>query len=95
MILLLVGKNSLIRCSPCLVWLVVLVYSSWEISNWEIVAVLEELRESWENLVTLVERLNRLSCSEDPLRMELLVLQEAGLSLKFHAVGFMYTIGYY
>ena len=63
-------------------------------SNWEIVAVLEELRESWQSLVTLVERLDWLSGSENPSRVELLVLQ-AGLASKFHAVGLVYTIGYY
>ena len=66
---------------------------SGEISKWEI--VLEELRESCESLLTLVERLDQLSGSVDPMRIELLVLQEAGLSLKFHAVELVYTIGYY
>ena len=60
-----------------------------------IVAVLEKLRESWESLVALVDRLDQLSGSVDPMRMELFVLQEAGLSFKFHAVGLVYTHGYY
>ena len=58
-------------------------------------AVLEELRVSWESLAELVRRLDRMSASVDPLRMELLVLQESGLSLKFHAVGIVYRFGYY
>ena len=57
--------------------------------------MLEELRVSWESLVELVRRLDRMSASVDPLRMELLVLQESGLSLKFHAVGMVYRFGYY
>ena len=55
--------------------------------------MLEELRVSWESLVELVRRLDHLSGSVDPLRMELLVLQESGLSLKFHAVGMVYRFG--
>ena len=64
-----------------------------ESSNWEILAVLEELRESWESLVELVRRLDRLSGSVDPSQMELLVLQQSGLSLKLHAMGMVNTIG--
>ena len=57
--------------------------------------MLEEIRDLWESLVALVRRLDQLSGSVDPMRMELLVLQEAGLSVKFHAVGLVYTHGYY
>ena len=55
--------------------------------------MLEELRDSWESLVELVRRLDRLNGRVDPLWMELLVLQESGLSLMFHAVGMVDTIG--
>ena len=54
--------------------------------------MLEELHVSWESLV---RRLDRMSASVDPLRIELLVLLESGLSLKFHAVGMVYRFGYY
>ena len=41
-----------------------------------------------------MRQLDQLSGSVDPMRMELLVLQEAGLSLKFHVVGLVYTHDY-
>ena len=66
-----------------------------EISNWEIVAVLNELRGSWNDILALVERLDHVSRSVDPLRMELLISKEVGLSLKLHAMELVYTIGYY
>ena len=57
--------------------------------------MLEEIRNSWDRLIALVTQLDQLSGSVDPMRMELLVLKEAGLSLKFHVVGLMYAHGYY
>ena len=66
-----------------------------EISKWEIVAVLNELRGSWNDILALVERLDHVSRSVDPLRMELLISKEVGLSLKLHAMELVYTIGYY
>ena len=41
------------------------------------------------------ETIDQLSGSVDSMRMELLILQETGLSLKFHSVGLVYTHGYY
>ena len=57
--------------------------------------MLEEIRNSWDSLIALVRQLDQLSGSVDPMRMELLVLEEAGLSLKFNVVGLVYTHGYY
>ena len=57
--------------------------------------MLEEIRNSWESSIALVRQLDQLSGSVDPMRMKLLVLEEAGLSLKFHVVGLVYTHGYY
>ena len=57
--------------------------------------MLEDIRNSWDSLIALVRQLDLLSGSVDPMRMELLVLEEAGLSLKFHVVGLVYTHGFY
>ena len=64
-----------------------------EISNWEIVSVLEDLHHSWDSLVALIQRPDQLGGSADPNRMELLILQESGLALKLHAMGVVYFIG--
>ena len=54
---------------------------------------MEELHQSWDSIVALVQRLDQLGGGADPNRMELLILQESGLALKLHAMGAVYSIG--
>ena len=63
--------------------------------NWEIVSVLEELQLTWDNLLSLVERVDGQRGGSDPSRDELLMIQETELPMKFHAMGLVYSIGYF